>query len=217
MKKRLALAALAATLALPASGAEADLLADISSIRAHVELATENLGTWAEHFAADMQGSMAYMFSDRVGHGKVVKGSPYSADIVTETNQSLADGNVISHKSTSRVYRDSEGRTRQETYRDGKARSIYISDPVAGMSYTLIPGSKIAVKIPRIDIHREIRMGRDKDSERDKTSMSRRDGEHRIDKAIQCFRRLGFRRFDHQRARNHQWKINRRRVVPVVQ
>jgi len=100
-------------------------------------------------FADQMQGSMTYMFTDRAGRGRVVKGQPYSADIVTETNQTLPDGNVISHRSVNKVWRDAEGRTRQENYRAEKLRSIYISDPVGAMAYTLIPGSKIAVAIPR--------------------------------------------------------------------
>src|SRR5258708_18432789 len=47
-------------------------------------------------------------------HGKVVKGAPYSADAVTETTQTLSDGNHITRKTTSAMYRDSERRTRRE-------------------------------------------------------------------------------------------------------
>ena len=111
-----------------------------------------DMGKMAHDFVVDMEGSMAYMFADRVGRGgKVVKGAPYSADVVSETNQALADGNIISHKSASRVYRDGEGRTRQETYRSDTLRTVYITDPVGGTNYTLIPGSKIAVAVPRIE------------------------------------------------------------------
>ncbi|MGH9592844.1 MAG: hypothetical protein ACRD5L_07110, partial [Bryobacteraceae bacterium] len=46
--------------------------------------------------------------------GKVVKGQPYMADAVTETTQTLSDGNHISRKETASVARDSEGRTRRE-------------------------------------------------------------------------------------------------------
>ena len=128
------------------------LLADASDAQRHADAMreqAESMREWAEAFSADMQGSMAFMFSDRVGRGKVVKGAPYSAEIVTERNQSLADGNAITHESRSRVYRDAEGRTRQETMRGDKLRSVYISDPVAGMSYTLLPGAKIAFASPR--------------------------------------------------------------------
>ena len=46
--------------------------------------------------------------------GKLVKGMPYSAEAVNETAQTLPDGNRISRKSASNVYRDSQGRTRNE-------------------------------------------------------------------------------------------------------
>jgi hypothetical protein len=77
-----------------------------------------------------------------------VKGAPYSADVSTETNRALADGNVISKKTTGRVYRDGEGRTRQETVVNGEAKSIQLRDPVEGKSVMLLPGSKKAVRMP---------------------------------------------------------------------
>src|SRR5690349_281058 len=46
--------------------------------------------------------------------GRVVKGAPYSADVITETTQAFPDGNRIHQINTMRVYRDSEGRTRRE-------------------------------------------------------------------------------------------------------
>src|SRR4029079_5312514 len=45
---------------------------------------------------------------------KLVKGAPYSAVAVTESIQTLADGNRIVHQSSASVYRDSEGRTRRD-------------------------------------------------------------------------------------------------------
>ena len=105
----------------------------------------ERVRDWAHEFTDELQGSLAIAFSERLGHGPVVKGAPYSGEVVSESRQTLSDGNVISHENRSRVYRDSEGRTRQETYRNGQLRSIYISDPVAHASYTLLPGSKRAV------------------------------------------------------------------------
>lgn len=45
---------------------------------------------------------------------KVVKGAPYSAEGVSESIQVLADGNKITRSSTTKMYRDSEGRTRRE-------------------------------------------------------------------------------------------------------
>jgi hypothetical protein len=44
---------------------------------------------------------------------RIVKGQPYSAEVVSESVQTLADGNRIVQKTTGRVYRDSEGRMRR--------------------------------------------------------------------------------------------------------
>ena len=46
--------------------------------------------------------------------GKVVKGAPYSAEAVTESNQMLVNGNRIHRQSSTLLYRDGEGRTRRE-------------------------------------------------------------------------------------------------------
>jgi len=89
--------------------------------------------------------------------GKLVKGSPYSAQAVTENTQVLSDGNRIANKTIALVYRDSEGRTRREQTikaigglaRGGEpSQAIFISDPVAGTSYSLDPKTQIARKLP---------------------------------------------------------------------
>jgi hypothetical protein len=88
--------------------------------------------------------------------GKLVKGAPYSAQAVTETTQTLGDGNRIVNKSAAAVYRDSEGRTRREqTLRAigpfataGEApQTIFINDPVAGVNYALDSRSMVARKM----------------------------------------------------------------------
>ena len=87
--------------------------------------------------------------------GKVVKGAPYSGEAVTETIQTLGDGNRIINKFTSSVYRDSEGRTRREQsfkglgvlgVGDDPLKTIFINDPVAGVTFSLDPRSHIAHK-----------------------------------------------------------------------
>jgi hypothetical protein len=84
---------------------------------------------------------------------KVVKGAPYSATAITETVQTLSDGNQIIQKSEIAIYRDSEGRTRREQTlavvnrwsAEGDApRVIFINDPVAGIQYTLDPRTQTA-------------------------------------------------------------------------
>jgi TonB family protein len=89
--------------------------------------------------------------------GKLVKGAPYSAQVVTETTQTLGDGNRIVNRATASVYRDGEGRTRREqTFRTiggfvtaGDApQMIFINDPGAQMSYVLDTRTHIARKMP---------------------------------------------------------------------
>ena len=45
---------------------------------------------------------------------RIVTGLPYSAEILSESIQTLVDGNRIVQHTTGRVYRDSEGRVRRE-------------------------------------------------------------------------------------------------------
>ena len=103
---------------------------------------------WADDFSRDMRASMGTMFAPRMGAGKVVKGAPYSAQVVTETHQALADGNMITRKKQGAIYRDGEGRTRQELAGDGKEPTVFISDPVEGQQYILTAGAKRAVSHP---------------------------------------------------------------------
>ena len=100
------------------------------------------------------RGDFVFIASEGFG-GKVVKNAPYSAESVTETVQTLADGNRIVNKITSQVYRDSEGRTRREQTLKGLGpigsgeeplQMIFINDPVAGVTYSLDTHTKIAHK-----------------------------------------------------------------------
>ena len=98
-----------------------------------------------------------FVASEMNSDGKVVKGAPYSAEALTETTQTLSDGNRIINKSTATIYRDSEGRTRREqTLRMFGAlaatgeppQTIFINDPVAGVTYALNTRSHVAHKMP---------------------------------------------------------------------
>ena len=86
--------------------------------------------------------------------GKTVKGLPYSADLLSESIQTLTDGNRIVHRTTGRISRDTEGRTRREESRDGGAVTITISDPVAGTSFTLDPAARTARETPNLAVFR---------------------------------------------------------------
>jgi len=98
--------------------------------------------------------NFVFIASESFG-GKVVKGAPYSAEAVTETIQTLGDGNRIVNKFTSSVFRDSEGRTRREQTLKGLGplgageeplQTIFINDPVAGVAYSLDTRSHTAHK-----------------------------------------------------------------------
>jgi hypothetical protein len=84
-----------------------------------------------------------------------VKDSPFSAEIVVENIQSLQDGNRIVHRTSTTIYRDSQGRTRQEaTHKlpgfsnepNREHKTIQIFDPVAGHTYTIDPQSRTVHK-----------------------------------------------------------------------
>jgi hypothetical protein len=94
------------------------------------------------------QSTFISMARERVPLEKTVKGAPYSAEMLVETNQTLADGNRINQKTTGRVYRDGEGRVRREEDRADGLVSVSIVDPVAGVSYSLDPENHIAWKTP---------------------------------------------------------------------
>jgi len=88
--------------------------------------------------------------------GRVVTGAPFSAVAVSESTQSLSDGNNITRKTQTTLYRDSQGRFRKEVNfsavgifaETGKPRSlVVIQDPVAKVGYSLDPDRKIARKM----------------------------------------------------------------------
>ena len=95
--------------------------------------------------------TFAFVSNEFSFDGKPVANAPYAAESVTESIQALTDGNRITHKTTSQVYRDGQGRTRREESLPlpGAAakKMIFINDPVAKVSYILDPEKKTARKI----------------------------------------------------------------------
>jgi hypothetical protein len=89
--------------------------------------------------------------------GQLVKGSPFSASLTSETTQTLPNGTVIHRASQGTISRDSEGRSRKEismtgfgpfAASGGTQTMISIADPVAGAHYMLDTTAKIAHKMP---------------------------------------------------------------------
>ncbi|MEP6705701.1 MAG: hypothetical protein ABJB34_12920, partial [Acidobacteriota bacterium] len=77
-----------------------------------------------------------------------VKNAPFSAEAVSESVQTLADGNRIVRSSTSKLYRNSEGRFRREmtSGSGGMLAPLYsygsgvtLLDPVGGFRYAIDP------------------------------------------------------------------------------
>jgi len=107
--------------------------------------------------AAGAGATVEFLSTEMSFEGSVVKGAPYSAEAVTESTQTLTDGNKISRKTSTMLYRDGEGRSRREVSlpaigpwaTSGTAPvTIFINDPVAGFSYVLESIDKTAHKRP---------------------------------------------------------------------
>jgi hypothetical protein len=112
---------------------------------------------------AEIHGdTMMFLATEMSLSGKVVKGAPYSAQAVTETVQTLGDGNRIVRRNSANVYRDAEGRTRRDqslghlgpfAASGDAAQTSFINDPVAGANYILDQRSKTARKLPVFEVH----------------------------------------------------------------
>jgi hypothetical protein len=84
---------------------------------------------------------------------KLVKGAPFSATLMIEVVQNLADGTSATRTVVSQIYRDGEGRTRVDRMAEthGPAGPVsngplitIINDPVGGFSYVLDARTNIA-------------------------------------------------------------------------
>jgi hypothetical protein len=128
--------------------------------------APPGMGSAASHImalaapSADAQMDVEYIAAEF--GGKIVKGAPYSAEELTETRQTLADGNHITRRTSALVYRDGQGRTRREQSLEAigplglqsqePLKTITINDPVGGVNYVLDAASRTARKLPAADV-----------------------------------------------------------------
>jgi TonB family protein len=91
----------------------------------------------------------------RTGVGPA-KNAPFSGEMVSESIQTLADGNRIVHRTNTIIYRDGEGRIRRETslkIRDASGaynehKTIQVSDSFGGLNFILDPQNRTARKFP---------------------------------------------------------------------
>jgi hypothetical protein len=101
-----------------------------------------------------IQGKVALLGTEGFSESTVT-GMPYSAEEVNATTQTLMDGNRIVNTSTTKVYRDQQGRTRMERTignigglaPEQPHVSITINDPVAGAHFMLDPEGRTATKM----------------------------------------------------------------------
>jgi len=101
------------------------------------------------------EGGARFLGAEPGRPGRVVRNAPYSADVVTESSQTLPDGNHIRQSNTVHIVRDSEGRTRSEQSLrtlGGLAPNahlpqvVFINDPVTNSNYALNLNSRTATK-----------------------------------------------------------------------
>src|SRR5450759_3635102 len=91
---------------------------------------------------AELEANVVQMKMVGAVRGTSVKGAPYSAEAVNETNQMLADGTRIHRENRTTDYSDSDGRTRSES-----PDSVTITDPVANVTYLLNPKTMTGQKL----------------------------------------------------------------------
>jgi hypothetical protein len=94
--------------------------------------------------------SLAFIGSELGSLREIVKNAPYTADAVTESVQTLQDGNRIVRRTVTRLARDTYGRTRQEKTTGGRSTVAYVFDPIDHRSYALNLARRTAVRIPRV-------------------------------------------------------------------
>jgi hypothetical protein len=91
----------------------------------------------------------AFIGSEFGATREIVKNAPYTADAVTESIQVLQDGNRIVKRNTTKLARDTYGRTRQE--KEGpRGTAVYLFDPIDNRNYVLNPQKRTATRIPRV-------------------------------------------------------------------
>lgn len=92
-----------------------------------------------------ISNSVAYSFT--TGNVKSIKNAPYTGEVINERIQTLADGNQLVKKSSNRVFRDSQGATRQDVLdANGQVKTVHLRD-TEGTRYVLTPSKKSALKI----------------------------------------------------------------------
>jgi len=90
----------------------------------------------------------------------IVTGRPFTARVLVESRQTLADGSQVVNQQTVTAARDSQGRTRREEVPATpgavqQPKTVIISDPVAQTTYILGP-DHVARKLPATQTSRQV-------------------------------------------------------------
>ena len=124
------------------------VLAAIAGAQGTITPAPAPEGVISGRIDGSTTGTLVVGTSFDAGPGSM-KGAPFSADVVTETNRQLADGNRIHKETHGKMFRDSEGRTRTENEIQipmGQSHEhILIFDPVEKISISLDVRNKTAI------------------------------------------------------------------------
>jgi hypothetical protein len=136
----------------PISPIVIDTEAIVAQARDTARDARERARAIAEHMK-DMDldlGTMAFVQSEFGGPTEIVKNAPYTAEAVSESVQTLSDGNRIVKQTRTAIARDSFGRTRQEKKSHSGKTTVYVFDPIEGKNFAMNPERQTAVRIPRV-------------------------------------------------------------------
>jgi hypothetical protein len=109
-------------------------------------------GPVSEWMGPPMSERMELLGFEGMHGGKVVTGAPFTAVAISETTQTLLDGNQIKRKTQTNLFRDSHGRFRKEVTLSGFAGQpksfVVVNDPVDSKSFVLHPDTKTAETMP---------------------------------------------------------------------
>jgi hypothetical protein len=124
------------------------VMASVLAVAAAAPATAQTVSVMRENHAAEHEAQAVMSFhAESVVESRITEGRPYAAEATTEFVQVLGDGNRISRRTTVRVFRDGEGRTRREELGTGDApESISIYDPVSHVTYVLDPVRRVAHK-----------------------------------------------------------------------
>jgi hypothetical protein len=113
-----------------------------------------------------LQGEAFFLSSEMEVSHEVLRNAPYTATAVTQSTQTLADGNRITKKSSAFLARDGQGRTRREEsiQKMGALNVegpsvILIGDPVSRTDYVVLPTQQTVSVRTREDLDATVSVG----------------------------------------------------------